>query len=175
MMMIKGSNSSQPTKPYVWRRHTFAGSRWTRNRLVRSLLMVVPWIDLMAVAVFLGFILHGTLVQPGRLIDLPKAQPTEGMLAQAPTAIVRRLIAPNRPDVSILIMDDVRYTSDRPVELETLRNTSISGSLNLLMDERLSYGEALAWMERLRECGAQTINLVVKPTATETQQHVKKP
>lgn len=173
--MIKGNNPSKPTKPYVWRRHTFAGARWTRNRLVRSLLLVVPWIDLMAVAVFLGFILHGTMVQPGRLIDLPATQPTEGMLAHTPTAIVRRLVAPNRPDVSILIMEDVRYTSDRPVELEALRNTAVSEKLNLLMDERISYGEALAWMERLRESGAQTINLVIKPTTTEAQQHVQKP
>lgn len=175
--MIKGNDPAHPSKPYVWQRHTFAGARWTRNRLVRSFLIIVPWIDLMAVALFLGFILRDTLVQPGRLVELPSTPATEGLLAQAPTAVVRRVIAPNRPNVSMLIIDDVRYTSDRPVELEALSHLTLQTDLNLLIDQRLPYGEALAWVERLRACGARTINLVTHPhpSSSSAADHAQKP
>lgn len=151
--------------PYVWERHSFAGKRWPRSRTVRSFLMLVPWIDLMVCAVLVFCLTRQTLVQPGRVVELPTAAAEEGLLARCPTAVVRRLMAPDRPDVTVLLLDDGRYSSDNPSELEALARTRLGAELNLVVDKAVSYGETLAWVERLRACGAERINLVAVPQA----------
>ena len=65
--------------PFVWERHTFAGKRWPRNRVVRSFLLVVPWLNLLALGVLLWMVGQATLVQPGRTMTLAKSALTEGL------------------------------------------------------------------------------------------------
>lgn len=162
------SKEPQPPKqnpsPYVWRRHTFAGARWPKNRTVRSFFLIAPWIDLIAVAFFLFLIFHGTMIQPGRIADISSVSLEEGLLAKHPTAVIRRLIAPNRPNVTILFFDDARYTSDQPTELEALTLVRIQDEINLVIeDETIPHGEIIRWKEYLRGCGVTHINEVMPP------------
>lgn len=157
------SPRSERPNPYVWERHSFAGKRWSRSRMVRSFLMLVPWIDLMVCAVLVFCLTRQTLVQPGRVVELPAAAAEEGLLARCPTAVVRRLMAPDRPDVTVLLLDEGRYSSDNPSEMEAVTRTRLDAELNLVVDKAVSYGETLAWVERLRACGVERINLVAVP------------
>lgn len=149
--------------PYVWERHSFTGKRWPRSRTARSFLMLVPWIDLMACGVLVFCLSRQTLVLPGRVVELPQAPAEEGLLARSPTAVVRRLMAPDRPDVTVLLLDEGRYSSDNSSELEALTHARPGTELNLIVDKAVSYGETMAWVERLRACGAERINLVAVP------------
>jgi len=158
--------SRKPTpspEPFAWKRHSFTGPRWPRNRTARTFLMLVPWIDLMACAVLAFCLARQTLVQPGRLVELPEAALEEGALATHPTAILRRLVSPDRADVTVLLLDEGRYTSDRLAELEALARVRPGEELNLIVDKAVTYGETLAWIERLRGSGVRRINLVAVP------------
>lgn len=181
---------SAKVSPYVWRRHTFAGTRLPKNRVLRSFLLIVPWIDLLAVAFFLYLISRETVIHPGRVADisqLSQVQLEEGLLAKYPTAIIRPLITPDnqRKNVTILFLDDTpkalqnqgaqtnelltRYTSDQPNELEALQFVHLEGKINLLIDdESIPHGEIIRWKERLRACGVTHINEIMPAPATTT-------
>lgn len=146
--------------PYIWSRHSFTGKRLPRSRVLRSFLLMVPWINLMVLAVLVYCVFRQTIVQPGWVVELPTGTPEGGAFANHPTAIVRRLIAPGRADASVLLLDEGRYSSDRPRELEALKQLEAGETLNLIIDSRVSYGEALKWVERLKACGAVRVNLV---------------
>jgi hypothetical protein len=126
--------------------------------------MIVPWINLIVIAFFLFLIFRGTMIQPGRVSNIASATLEEGLLAKYPTAIIRRLVAPNRPNVTVLFLNDARYVSDQPAELEALRALSINDKLNLIIeDETIPHGEIIRWKERLRACGVTHINEVMPP------------
>lgn len=146
--------------PYIWSRHSFGGKRWPQSRMARSFLLMVPWVNLMALAVLMYCVFRQTIVQPGWVVELPTGESAEGCFAKHPTAIVRRLVAPGRTDASVLLLDEGRYSSDRPKELEALADTWPGETVNLIIDSRISYGEALKWVERLKACGAERVNLV---------------
>lgn len=166
-MSIDSKPALQQPSPYVWRRHTFAGARWPKNRTLRSFFLIAPWIDLIAVAFFLFLIFHGTMIQPGRIAEISSVSLEEGLLAKHPTAVIRRLVAPNRPNVTILFLDDARYTSDQPIELEALGLVRIQDKINLIIeDASIPHGEIIRWKEYLRGCGVTHINEVMPP-ATE--------
>ena len=59
-------------EPYVWKRHSFTGAKFPKRRIVRSFLMMVPWINLMVIGMLLWCVSRQTLVQPGRVAVLPK-------------------------------------------------------------------------------------------------------
>ncbi len=166
-MRVRLPMAESPQKPYVWERHSFAGRRWPRSRTARSFLTLMPWIDLMACGVLLFCVARQTVVQPGRVVELPEAALDEGLLARCPTAILQRLIAPGREDVTVLLLDDGRYSSDKPSELEALALTHPGSELNLIVDKAVPMGDALVWVERLRACGAKRVNLVAEPPQAE--------
>lgn len=149
--------------PYVWERHTFAGRRWPRSRVWRSFLLVVPWINLMAAAMLLWCLGRQTVVQPGRVLDLATADLAEGLPARLPTAVVRRVSSPERGDVTVLLLDEGRYSSDDAVELDALSKVHPGLGINLIVDAAVTYGETLTWVERLRACGVRQVNLVAIP------------
>lgn len=153
--------------PYVWERHSFTGMRWPRSRTTRSFLLMVPWMTLAVMAVLLFCLLGQTIVQPGQVVNLPAGATDEGVLARCPAAVVRRLVAPGREDVTVLLLEEGRYASDNPAELEALAHLSPGEELNLMIDRDISYGVALNWVERLRASGAKRINLVTVPHQEE--------
>lgn len=155
-----------PQAPYVWKRHTFAGARWPKHRTARAFFMIVPWINLLMLGFFLFVVFQGTMIQPGRVGDISSVTLEEGLLAKHPTAVVRRLIAPNRPNVTLLFLDDARYASDQPAEIEALRLLNMQSELNLIIeDESIPHGEIIRWKECLRACGVTHINEVMPPPA----------
>lgn len=155
---------STQLNPYVWQRHSFTGPTFPRNRTVRSFLLMVPWINLLMLAGMLWCFSRQTLVQPGRVAELPKGAVEEGLSVEAPTAVLRPLQAPGREGVTVLLLDDGRYCSDRPSELEALGQAYPGHELNLIVDVSVPYGKAMAWVERLKACGVERVNLV---TVTE--------
>lgn len=146
--------------PYIWTRHSFTGKRVPQSRVLRSFLLMVPWINLAVLAVLVYCVFRQTIVQPGWVVELPTGDAPEGLFAHHATAIVRRVIAPGRGDASVLLLDEGRYSSDRPRELEALSRADPGETLNLIIDSRVPYGEALKWVERLKACGASRVNLV---------------
>ncbi len=161
--------------PFVWERHTFAGKRWPRNRVVRSFLLVVPWLNLLALGVLLWMVGQATLVQPGRTMTLAKSALTEGLPATLPTAMLRYVESPGSGGTTVLFLEEEgRFSADRPEELtklaealnQTLAQTE-SRSLNLLIDANVSHGEVMQWLERLQACDVKVVNLVAIPRGTE--------
>lgn len=154
-------------EPYVWKRHSFTGAKFPKRRIVRSFLMMVPWINLMVIGMLLWCVSRQTLVQPGRVAVLPKGPVEEGLSVQMPSAVIRPLKAPGREGVTVLLLDDGRYCSDVPSELAALEHAHPGHELNLIVDVAVPYGVAMTWVERLRACGVERINLV---TVAETEQ-----
>lgn len=152
-----------PASHFTWRRHSFSGQRWPRNRIVRSFLIVVPWIDLVAAAVLIWCLGRQVLIQPGRVVELPQADLQEGLPAHCQTAVLRRLLAPGREGCTVLLLDEGRYSSDNPRELKALDEMRVGGEINLVADVAIPYGDVLQWVERLRACGAERVNLVEVP------------
>ncbi|MBQ9694421.1 MAG: hypothetical protein IJV69_06665 [Kiritimatiellae bacterium] len=148
------------TKPYVWERHSFTGKKYPRRRIVRSFLLMVPWINLIVLGLLLWCFSRQTLVQPGRVVTLPEGPAEEGISVQAPSAVIRMLEAPGRKDVTVLLLDEGRYCSDSPSELEALKRAYPGHELNVIIDVAVPYGTAMTWIERLKACGVERINLV---------------
>jgi biopolymer transport protein ExbD len=154
-------DASKPEiQPYVWERHSFTGRKFPKRRIVRSFLLMVPWINLVAMGVLLWCFSQQTLVQPGRVVMLPEGPAEEGLSVQAPSAVIRTLEAPGRKDVTVLLLDEGRYCSDSPSELEALTRAYPGHELNLIVDVSISYGTVMTWIERLKACGVERINLV---------------
>ena len=170
------AHAQPPIKPaagelFVWQRHSFSGRRWPRSRVVRSFLQIVPWIDLALAALLIYCLLGKTVVQPGHVVRLPAGETAEGLQATCPAAVVKRLMAPGREQVTVLLLEEGRYTSDNPTELEALERTRPGRELNLMVDDLVPYGEALRWVERLRRCGAERLNLVLaEPGQAESEE-----
>lgn len=160
-------DAKTPPNPYVWQRHSFTGQRWPKSRVARSFLLMVPWINLMAMAVLIYCLARQTIVQPGHVVELPKGAVAEGMPAHCPTAIVRCLTVPNRGQFSVLLLDEGRYSSDNTGELAALKRLKLPAEINLVMDTHVSYGEAMEWVERLKACGAERVNLVTELQSQE--------
>lgn len=156
----------EESNPYVWQRHSFTGPLRPRSKVVRSFLLMVPWINLLVLGGILWMFSRQTLVQPGRVVELPTGVAEEGLSTQAPSAVLRVLEAPGREGVTVLLLDDGRYCSDRPSELEALSHAYPGHELNLVVDVAVPYGTAMAWIERLRSCGVGRINLVTVANQT---------
>ncbi len=167
------SKRKEGVSPYVWQRHTFSGTRLPRSRTVRSFLLMVPWMTLMVMAVIFYCLFQQLVMRPGRVmelnpavhehmqqVDLPEGQQEEGLLTRSPTAILRRLEAPDRVGVTVLLLDDGRYLSDNPAELEALADAYLSRELNLIVDKDVPYGATMEWVERLKSLQVERINLV---------------
>ena len=146
------SANSQLPSPYIWQRHSFSGRRIPKSRVVRSFLLMVPWLSFMAL---------GLLVQSGHVVELTAGRADEGLLMRTPAAIVRRLEAPNRRGVTVLLLDDGRYASDNAMEMRALSKARPGEELNLLLDKHLPYEDVQHWIERLKACGVKRLNLVV--------------
>ena len=158
---------AQPSnpKPYVWQRHSFTGVNFPRSKTVRSFLLMVPWINLIVLGAMMWMLSQQTIVQPGRVAVLPEGAVEEGLSAQSPAAVIRKLEAPGREGVTVLLLDDGRYCSDRPSELEALQQAHPGYELNLIVDVSIPYGIAMEWIERLKACGVAKINLVTVATS----------
>lgn len=155
---------------FSWKRHSFTGRIYPRSKIVRSFLLMVPWLNLLALGGLLWFFTRQTLVQPGRVVTLPKGLSEEGLSLAAPSAVIRSLSVPGRPGVTVLLLDDGRYCSDMPMELAALDRAHPGMELNLIADAAVKYGDVMAWIERLRACGVERINLVtVANTATSSE------
>ncbi len=169
--MDKPTPEAEKRNPYVWQRHTFSGARWPRSRKARSFLLMVPWITFMMMGVILFCLIQQLLMRPGRVLELnpdvheqsvflPEGAQEEGLLTRSPTAVLRRIVAPDRPGVTVLLLDDGRYCSDNPSELEALANAYLSKELNLIVEQDVSYGDTMVWIERLKRHHVERINLV---------------
>ena len=159
-------------EPFVWKRHTFVGKRWTRNRLVRSFLLAVPWINLLALACLLWIVGRETLVQPGRVMTLAQASLKEGLPATVPTALLRRIDTPGREgETALFLEDEGRFQEDRPEELAEALQTTLDGrpirALNLIADATIPNGTLMRWVERLQQNGVEVVNLVHIPEGAE--------
>ncbi len=148
---------------FAWRRHSFTGQKWPRNRYVRSFLMLVPWINLGMLTLLIWMVGQHVLVQPGRVVELPQADFEEGLPAHCPTAVLRSLLAPGREACTVLLLDEGRYTSDNALELAALAELRPGSEMNLVADVQVPYGDVLVWVERLRACGVERVNLVMLP------------
>lgn len=96
---------SEPT-PYVWQRHSFTGPLRPRSKVVRTFLLMVPWINLLMLGGLLWIYSSQTIVQPGRVVVLPQAPAEEGLSMQVPAAVLKPLEAPGREGVTVLLLDD---------------------------------------------------------------------
>ncbi len=155
--------------PYVWQRHSFSGARLPKSRTARSFLLMVPWMTLMVIGVIFFCLIEQLSMRPGRVLDLnaefqevtlPEGRVEEGILTRFPTAILRKIDAPDRPDVTVLLLDDGRYSSDNLSELEALSNVYLGEDLNLIVDKDVSYGATMVWVERLKGLHVERINFV---------------
>ncbi len=160
---MQTSNHKPDHAGFSWRRHSFTGRIWPRNKIVRSFLMTVPWINLGALAILIWCVSHEVLIQPGRVMELPEATFEEGLPVHCPTAVLRRLLAPGREHCTVLLLDEGRYSSDSEAELATLADLQPGDELNLVADKNIPYGDVLIWVERLRQCGVERVNLVMIP------------
>jgi hypothetical protein len=152
---------------YVWQRHSFTGPFRPRSKVVRSFLLMVPWINLLALGGLLWLFSGQTLVQPGRVVVLPQGVAEEGLSMQVPAAVIKPLLAPGREGVTVLLLDDGRYCSDRPSELDALAHAYPGHELNLIVDVSVPYGDTMLWIERLRACGVSRVNLVTVADTSE--------
>lgn len=157
------------TPSYAWQRHSFTGPLRPRSKVVRSFLLMVPWINLLALGGLLWAFSAQTLVQPGRVVVLPQGAVEEGLSMQVPAAVIKPLMAPGREGVTVLLLDDGRYCSDRPSELDALEHAYPGHELNLIVDVSVPYGDTMQWIERLRACGVSRVNLVTVADVTSGQ------
>ncbi len=157
--------------PYIWQRHSFSGKRLPRSRTVRSFLLIVPWITLFIIGLIFIVLTQQLMMRSGRVLEMSAAQIDappegtleEGMLTTAPVAVLKRIVAPNRDHVTVLLLDEGRYSSDNETELIALKHTALGSELNLIVDADVSYGATIAWIERLKACKVARINLVTTP------------
>lgn len=153
-------NSALPS-PYIWERHSFSGRSIPKSRVARSFLLMVPWLSFMVLGLLFFCLTRQTLVQSGHVVELTAGRADEGLLMRTPAAIVRRLEAPNRRGVTVLLLDDGRYASDNDMEMRALSKARPGEELNLLLDKHLPYEDVQHWIERLKACGVKRLNLVV--------------
>lgn len=166
MSKCKAKPSVLETSIFGERRSAFR----PRSGAGRAFLSAVPWIDAGVIAlIFIAFTSH-TLLLPGRLVDLPPGEFTEGLLQNALVAIVQPVERPDGVQETFLFLDDERYSSLQSGQRERLNEsirTLITGSgmrsMNLLIDRDVPMSEMMLWFNLLRDAGVQQVNVVERP------------
>lgn len=157
--------------PSIIRSRRFTGSLpWPRNRAAQGFFSALPWIDAAAIALIFIALCSTTILLPGRLLDLPEGPFTEGLPQNGLIAIVQPVDSPEGIQETLLFLDDERYSSLRPDQLnrlgESIRTLTAGGAtraMNLLIDRKVPQEETSLWLIRLRNAGIQQVNLVEKP------------
>ncbi len=155
--------NSKPQGTFAWQRLTAARLTWPRSRVARSFFIAVPWINAVFLFVWIAIYLTHTLLQPGKIVDLPEAPFEEGLLASIPSAVIQYVAVPNQSTYSVLIFEDSRYDSFNHQSTERIKTAlKQTPALNLLVDAAIPYGDLAKWITILKHAGVSQINLVEK-------------
>ncbi len=164
------ANNPPPATSILRPRRFTGGIPWPGNSATQGLFAALPWIDAAVIALIFIALLNHTILLPGRFVDLPQAPFTEGHLQSGLIAIVQPVNSPDGIRETLLFLDDERYSSLRPDQLdrlgESIRSLAADANtrtLNLLIDGSVPMAETSRWINRLRDAGIQQINLVEKP------------
>lgn len=154
-----------------------------RSRIYSLFFSVVPWLDLIVLAVAFVFFARAMVVVPGIIVDLPKLPTEEGV--RSTLAIVARAIEPVsdkaetgysaddgatvKPIAVMVFFDDERFNLSQPHHIATFRNAvramlARTGETQALLylDETVTYGNSMRLTLLLRDAGVDSVNFVVQ-------------
>jgi len=139
---------------------------WPRSPAGQAFLSAVPWVNLVLVVLLVVELSRRILVLPGTLFELPEAPFNEGM--RQGSVMLMMPVERAGGDETLVFFDDDRYASGDGEQMARLaaRVRSVVGperEVNLLIDRRVSHGEVMSMVHRLREAGIGRVNVVEKP------------
>lgn len=154
-----------------------------RSRVYSLFFVVVPWLDLIVLAVAFVLFTRAMATVPGIIVDLP-ALPVEAGL-QSTVAIVARAIEPTaekvemaytaddgataKPIAVMVFFDDERFNLSQPHHIATFRNAvrvklARTGETKVLLylDQAVTHESSMRLALLLRDAGIGRVNFVVQ-------------
>ena len=139
-----------------------------KSRIGQGLVSAAPWINVLLLIVLFALIESRLALQPGVVVDLPRAPFREG-LRYGLTAVMIPVPRTNGLE-TLVFFDDDRYMIDTAERREKLaERISQRAALEprreilLLADRRIPHGDVIAVVNLAREAGVSRVNVSIKP------------
>lgn len=138
----------------------------------RALLASVPWINALALTLFI-IAVHGKIaVEPGLLFDLPR-EPLHEDLRTDLTAMMIPVAGegPSNGQGAMVFFDDERFLTGDKTQMEILADhirqratrDDCDATLLLMADKRVRHGEVIDFVNLARGAGVKRIHVASKP------------
>jgi biopolymer transport protein ExbD len=143
-----------------------------KSRLGQGLISMGPWLNLVLLIVFLLLLDSRTAIQPGIVIDLPRA-PFGGGARPDLVAVIFAIDSghPGKRD-EIIFFDDMRFPVRDEAEMTKLRHHLVQefmgrpGScLTVQADADVRYGTVMQLCNMAREIGVPQVNMATREAA----------
>jgi biopolymer transport protein ExbD len=141
-----------------------------KNRIGHGFLIISPWINIVLLLLYLVLLDKHLVVQPGVMLDLPRAPFLEGSAPGMNIVVIAVKPVSGQPAEDIAFFDDVRFRVTQPHRRDALREALREGhirhdrsSLVIQADQAVSAGTMMLIMNLAQEVGIERVNLATRP------------
>lgn len=141
-----------------------------KSRISQGLISIGPWMDIVLLIIFFILVDSRLLLQPGILVDLPRAPFREGAPFGMTAVVMTVGGTPTKLGREIVFFDDERFLASQPEQMRGLRSAFSArvrrhpeSDLIIQADRRIQHGTVVDIMNMALEAGVQQVNIAVKP------------
>lgn len=141
-----------------------------KSRIGQGLISVAPWVNIVFLLFFFMLIDRKFLLEPGILVDLPKAAVEQGSLFDMTAVVLSIKGAEKDSREEIVFFDDVRYKLKQEEQKKRLQRAFSSRvmdgrevTLVIQADAKVSHGTVVDLMNMALAAGIDRVNIAAKP------------
>ena len=142
-----------------------------KSRIGQGLVSAAPWINVLLLIVLFALIESRLALQPGVVVDLPRAPFHEGTPASGPVAVILSVsgIQPGTRE-NVVFFDDERFLMSNARQMENLKKAMAErmrrqsdATLIIQSDRRVPHGSVVAIVNLAMDAGALRVNMATRP------------
>jgi biopolymer transport protein ExbD len=140
-----------------------------KSRVGRELIAMAPWLNIVLLVIFFLMVNSRVLLQPGVVVDLPRAPFREGSPFGMTAVVMTVGGSRTLPGREIVFFDDERFLVAQPEQMRGLRSAFSArarrhpeSDLIIQADQRVRYGTVVEIMNMALEAGVARVNIAVR-------------
>lgn len=141
-----------------------------KSRISQGLVSVAPWLDVVVLVLCFVFLHSRLILQPGVVVELPRAPFREGSPAGLTAVILSVGGSQQRIREEIVFFDDERFIVNKPAQMQGLRESLQRAAreqpdevLVIQSDRRVLHGTVLEIMDMALDAGVHKVNVAARP------------